>query len=150
VKKYEYDIKDIILAADFILSEIEKLKATSLPSNPKKQVAIICFRAPMGAGKTTLIAALCKQLGVVDTPASPTFSIVNEYATHDNKKIIHMDLYRIKDEEELLQLGIEEVIENSDYCFIEWPQLAKDLLPTNHSVVEINSIDATTRALVIN
>jgi len=80
------------------------------------------FYGEMGAGKTTLIKAICAQLGMKDDLSSPTFSIVNEYVS-GNKKVYHFDLYRIKKPEELVDIGFEEYIESGNYCFIEWPEL---------------------------
>jgi tRNA threonylcarbamoyladenosine biosynthesis protein TsaE len=79
----------------------------------------------MGSGKTTLIKAICRQLGVDESQmSSPTFSIANEYQGIKSK-IYHFDLYRVKSEEELFQIGFEEYIDSGCYCFIEWPELAK-------------------------
>ena len=80
------------------------------------------FYAEMGVGKTTLIKALSLQLGVADIVSSPTFSIVNEYQADENTKIYHFDFYRINNEEEALDIGIEEYFYNNDWCLIEWPE----------------------------
>src|SRR5688500_16303499 len=89
---------------------------------------VILFFAPMGAGKTTLINELCKQLGVTDQPSSPTFSIVNEYQS-SNGSIFHFDFYRLKDEGEAYDLGYEEYFYSGNYCFVEWPEKIMNLLP---------------------
>lgn len=83
---------------------------------------IFLFNAPMGAGKTTLIKALCLTLGSQDDFSSPTYSIINEYSGPGGK-IFHFDLYRLKNAEELLDLGIEEYLSSGNYCFVEWPSL---------------------------
>ncbi|MGK9126999.1 tRNA (adenosine(37)-N6)-threonylcarbamoyltransferase complex ATPase subunit type 1 TsaE [Olivibacter sp. SA151] len=89
---------------------------------------VVLFFAPMGAGKTTLIKELCKQLQVTDQAASPTFSIVNEYhSPHGN--VYHFDFYRLKEEQEALDLGYEEYFFSGNYCFIEWPEKIPNLLP---------------------
>ena len=80
------------------------------------------FIGDMGVGKTTLIKELSLQLGVNDTITSPTFSIINEYNSLKDLKVYHFDLYRIKDENEALDFGIEEYLYSDDYCFIEWPE----------------------------
>lgn len=85
---------------------------------------VFLFDAPMGAGKTTFIKALCEFLEVSDTMSSPTYSIVNEYTTKSNNKVFHFDLYRIKSEVELFELGFEEYVSTNNYVFIEWPELA--------------------------
>lgn len=89
---------------------------------------IFTFDAPMGSGKTTFIKSLCRQLSVIDTMSSPTYSIVNEYYTSLNLKLFHFDLYRLKSPEELFELGFEEYISSGNYVFIEWPELAADYL----------------------
>jgi tRNA threonylcarbamoyladenosine biosynthesis protein TsaE len=89
---------------------------------------VVLFFAPMGAGKTTLIKELCKQLQVTDQAASPTFSIVNEYhSPHGN--VYHFDFYRLKEEQEALDLGYGEYFFSGNYCFIEWPEKIPNLLP---------------------
>ncbi|WP_134089565.1 tRNA (adenosine(37)-N6)-threonylcarbamoyltransferase complex ATPase subunit type 1 TsaE [Olivibacter sp. XZL3] len=89
---------------------------------------VVLFFAPMGAGKTTLIKELCRQLQVVDQVASPTFSIVNEYSSPDGN-VFHFDFYRLKEEQEALDLGYEEYFYSGNYCFIEWPEKIPNLLP---------------------
>lgn len=109
-----------------------------------KQHKIFAFYAEMGAGKTTLIKELCRQLGSADNFSSPTYSIVNEYrisppneSRHPSSalKIYHIDLYRVKNIEEALALGIEDYLNGDAYCFIEWPQLIEPVLP--HETVKI-------------
>ncbi len=100
---------------------------------------IIVFDAPMGAGKTTFIKALCKSLGVIDTMSSPTYSIVNEYRTDSGKKVFHFDLYRLKDSSELLDMGFEEYLSFNNYVFIEWPELAFPFIESYVKVsIELN------------
>jgi len=79
--------------------------------------------------KTTIIKEICKQLGVLDNISSPTFSLVNEYQTNNNEKVFHFDFYRITDEEEALDIGIEEYLDNNNWCLIEWPENIENLLP---------------------
>jgi tRNA threonylcarbamoyladenosine biosynthesis protein TsaE len=99
---------------------------------------VFLVHAQMGAGKTTFIKQLCKQLGSADAFSSPSFSIVNEY--HSPKgKIYHFDLYRIKTSAELYDLGIEEYLDSGAFCFVEWPALMKDLLKAPHIRVNIAS-----------
>ena len=87
------------------------------------------FLGEMGAGKTTLIKAICKQLGVIDEVQSPTFSIVNEYLTDQDKTVYHFDFYRIERIEEVLNIGIEEYFESGNICLIEWPENIESILP---------------------
>jgi tRNA threonylcarbamoyladenosine biosynthesis protein TsaE len=89
----------------------------------------LLFYGQMGVGKTTLIKEICKQLGVLDNISSPTFSLVNEYQTDNNEKVFHFDFYRITDEEEALDMGIEEYLDNNNWCLIEWPENIENLLP---------------------
>ncbi len=96
---------------------------------------ILLFKGEMGSGKTTLIKAICEELGVVDTPSSPTFSLVNQYDSSSGKTIYHFDLHRIESVEELLDLGFEDYLDSGSLCLIEWPELASPLLP--ESVISI-------------
>jgi tRNA threonylcarbamoyladenosine biosynthesis protein TsaE len=89
----------------------------------------LLFFGEMGAGKTTLIKEICKQLDVVDSISSPTFSLVNEYQTSKEVAVFHFDFYRITDEKEAFDMGIEEYLYNNDWCLIEWPQNVENLLP---------------------
>jgi len=97
---------------------------------------IFLFDAPMGAGKTTLIKEICIQLGSGDHFSSPTYSIINEYDYPDGK-IYHFDLYRLKSQEELLDLGIEEHLSFGNYCLFEWPELVESLIGGNYLKIEI-------------
>ena len=90
---------------------------------------ILLFYGEMGTGKTTLIKEIVKQLGVDDIANSPTFSIVNEYLSRKGETIYHFDFYRIEDEEEVYDIGIEEYFYNNAWCFIEWPEKVENLLP---------------------
>lgn len=91
---------------------------------------VFAFDGAMGAGKTTLTAAVCHALGVTDdATASPTFAIHNEYAAGDGSLIHHFDLYRLTDTAEALDAGLEDYLESGDLCFIEWPEVAEPLLP---------------------
>ena len=92
---------------------------------------IFAFEAKMGIGKTTFITALLKVLGVEDPDGSPTYSLVNVYDSEMFGRIFHFDLYRIRDEREALDIGIEEMLYSDGICLIEWPEKIKDLLPDN-------------------
>ncbi len=91
---------------------------------------IFAFHGGMGAGKTTLIHALCLEKGVTDTVGSPTFSIINEYR-YAAGRIFHIDLYRLKDEEEAIRTGVEDVLYSGDLCLVEWPDRAPDIFPAD-------------------
>ncbi|HVW94503.1 MAG TPA: tRNA (adenosine(37)-N6)-threonylcarbamoyltransferase complex ATPase subunit type 1 TsaE [Mucilaginibacter sp.] len=102
-----------------------------------KDTKIFLFYGDMGAGKTTLIKALCEQLGVSSPATSPTFSIVNEYTGTDDT-IFHFDFYRLKTETEALDLGYEEYFYSGAFCFIEWPEKISGLLPDHYVRVSIS------------
>jgi tRNA threonylcarbamoyladenosine biosynthesis protein TsaE len=107
------------------------------------------FDGSMGAGKTTLIREVCKQLGVQDAVQSPTFSIVNEYMTADGCVIYHFDCYRLKNETEALDIGIEDYLYANNRCFIEWPEKIASLLPTNRMTIKIEILSEVERKIVI-
>ena len=100
---------------------------------------VVAFYGPMGAGKTTLIRAICEHLGTEDNVNSPTFSIVNEYRTPDGERIFHFDFYRIERPEEVFDMGYEEYFYSGDRCLIEWPEKIEGLLPddTARVVIEV-------------
>jgi len=100
---------------------------------------ILLFYGEMGVGKTTLIKEIVKQLGVADTVSSPTFSLVNEYLTTQNKKVFHFDFYRIDTEEEALDIGIEEYFYSNNWCLIEWPNKVENLLPLKSVTISITT-----------
>ena len=109
---------------------------------------VIALSGDLGAGKTTFIKAICKQLGVKENVSSPTFSIINQYTTPKNTTIFHLDLYRIKDDEEAVNAGVEECIYSGDLCFIEWPEKAISILPENIMNVFIDTISETKRRVI--
>ena len=101
----------------------------------------LLFYGQMGVGKTTLIKEICKALEVQDSISSPTFSLVNEYQTSINEKVFHFDFYRITDEEEALDMGIEEYFDNNDWCLIEWPENIENLLPLDAVEIHLTMLD---------
>lgn len=109
---------------------------------------VFAFNGPMGAGKTTLIKAICRQLGVTDTVNSPTFAIVNVYATPRGGEIYHFDCYRLKNVSEAIDLGAEDYLYSGNLCFIEWAEQMAQLLPDD--VVNVNiSVDAATQVRTV-
>lgn len=107
---------------------------------------IFLLYGDMGAGKTTLVNSLCKVLGVSDITSSPTFSIVNEYdSTHG--PIYHFDFYRLKSEEEALDMGYEEYFYADTYCFVEWPEKIPNLLPEDSRQVTIRVSSPNSRTI---
>src|SRR5687768_14309217 len=111
--------------------------ATFLAQNPT--VPVVVFEGEMGAGKTTFIKAICRELGVTDAVSSPTFSIVNEYETTGKRRLYHFDFYRINNEQEALDIGTLEYFESGDLCFIEWPSQIPNLLPDHYLLVTITA-----------
>jgi tRNA threonylcarbamoyladenosine biosynthesis protein TsaE len=104
------------------------------------------FYGQMGAGKTTLISSLCRQLGVADNTSSPTFAIVNEYRSAGGT-IFHFDFYRLKNQAEALDIGFEEYLYSGNYCFIEWPEKIPDLLPEHYVKISITVLSDTERLI---
>jgi tRNA threonylcarbamoyladenosine biosynthesis protein TsaE len=102
------------------------------------EARVLAFHGDLGAGKTTLIKAMGQVLGVADAMSSPTFALVNEYRSGAGDPVYHFDLYRLKDAAELDAIGFSEYVDSGNYCFIEWPQLAEELLPpgTLHVTLE--------------
>ena len=100
----------------------------------------------MGSGKTTLIHALCVVKGVTDTVGSPSFSIINEYR-YPEGRIFHLDLYRLKDEEEALRAGVEDVLYSGDLCLVEWPDRAPGIFPPDTVDIRLEVLDPETRVL---
>ncbi|ENI5461419.1 conserved hypothetical protein [Flavobacterium psychrophilum] len=129
---------------EFNLDEIEIVSKKILSKNPEK---VILFNGEMGAGKTTLIKILCKQLGVKSPTSSPTFSLVNEYKSDNNKLIYHFDLYRLKNQNEALDMGIDEYLYSENWCFIEWSEKISDLIPEKHSIITISVLNNNKRLI---
>ena len=109
---------------------------------------VFAFYGGMGAGKTTFIKAVCEQLGVKDAVTSPTFAIVNEYAS-DFGPVYHFDFYRIKNLGEVMDLGFEDYADSDNFCLMEWPELIEDLLPDNTVNVHIAETSNGMRTVTI-
>lgn len=112
----------------------------------------MAFYGEIGAGKTTFIQAICRQLGVHEAVVSPTFALVNEYTYIDNfnkeKILYHLDLYRLKNVQEALDIGIEDRLYDENYCLIEWPELVEDLLPDDVIRIKIEALHNSTRKIL--
>lgn len=133
---------EIIIRDKSLLHESAK-KFLSLTSGKK----IFAFFGSMGAGKTTIIKAICEALGTKDIVTSPTFTIVNEYMTYSGESIYHIDFYRIRKTEEVFDFGIEEYLGSGSYCFMEWPELVEGILPPETVNVRITVDDNEQRIL---
>ena len=108
---------------------------------------VYAFYGKMGAGKTTFIKAVCEQLGVRDVINSPTFAIVNEYMDGKGNPIYHFDFYRIKRQEEVLDIGYEDYVYSGNVCFMEWPELIEDYLPEDVVRVTIEEAEDGSRTV---
>ncbi len=124
---------------DFNLKELNEVVKKVWEQN--SHYKIWTFNAPMGAGKTTFINALCKFLKVEELSNSPTFSIINEHESKAIGTIFHLDLYRLKDEHEVVDVGVEDILNSGYYCFIEWPEKANFILPEEYCNIQIELLD---------
>lgn len=111
---------------------------------------VVTFSAPMGAGKTTLIKALCEAIGTSSIVNSPTFAIVNDYETTNQQSIYHFDMYRLKDIVEAIDMGCEDYFYSGSYCFIEWPDIIEPLLPEKISRISISVDTDGSRKITVN
>jgi tRNA threonylcarbamoyladenosine biosynthesis protein TsaE len=111
---------------------------------------IFAFYGSLGAGKTTIIKAICKALGAIDIISSPTFTLVNEYKTLKGETLYHIDFYRIKKQEEVYYFGIEEYLSGDSYCFMEWPELIEEILPPETVRIRISVDEDEQRTLNIS
>ncbi|MBH2004190.1 MAG: tRNA (adenosine(37)-N6)-threonylcarbamoyltransferase complex ATPase subunit type 1 TsaE [Sphingobacteriia bacterium] len=131
--------------AIFGLAQINAVAAALWKEGKKHPVW--AFHAPMGSGKTTFIHALCRVIGVETAVSSPTFAIINDYLSRDAGLIHHMDWYRLKNEEEAIQAGVEDVLNSGETCLVEWPGQAEGLLPDNTLHIRIEILDEQTRRI---
>lgn len=136
MQEFEYTLSRIDEAAEWLLDTIRKTGAT-----------VIAFEGVMGAGKTTLISALCSLLQVEDIPSSPTFAIVNVYKTKSGDFINHFDFYRLQKIEEAFDIGFEEYIGSGQLCLVEWPDIVSPFLPSNTLFLTISQVKENTRKL---
>ena len=121
---------------NYSLTEISEIAKEIIMNAEHK---ILLFYGNMGVGKTTLIKEIVKKLGVLDRVSSPTFSLVNEYHTVNDEKVFHFDFYRIDDEEEALDMGIEEYFYSNNWCLVEWPNKVENLLPLKSVTISITA-----------
>lgn len=132
---FTYDITEIDKASKIIIELI-------------KQKNKVLFCGPIGSGKTTLIKNVMHNLGYNEHVSSPTFSVINEYAL-DNIVIYHMDLYRIKKEDELYEIGFEEYLKNGNLCLIEWPEIAIKMIDKDFIHIKLKELTKTKRSIEI-
>ena len=136
----------MIYQVKFSLDQIEDVAKSLI--DEIKDVNIILVKGELGAGKTTLIKSILKNLGVKENITSPTFSIVNQYAI-SNRLINHFDLYRIKYLKELDVIGFEEYLESGEVCFIEWPEIAMSKIVDDYKEIFLKFIDDKTREITL-
>jgi tRNA threonylcarbamoyladenosine biosynthesis protein TsaE len=105
------------------------------------------FSGDLGAGKTTLIKAIGKTLGIEKEMSSPTFSIINEYRTQNGEKVYHFDFYRLKEEREAFDIGVEEYLDSGHFCLIEWPEKIPSLVPKEHVTINLVVSDPAHRII---
>lgn len=129
------------------LDELQQVAAQLIPFLTQKPV--VAFYGKMGAGKTTLIKAICKELHVKNTVTSPTFALVNEYTCQSGQLIYHFDFYRINKVEELFDLGYEEYFYSGNMCFVEWPELAENLLLPDTLKIKISVDEKQVRTIEV-
>ena len=132
----------------FSLDNIQEAAVSFLSATANYKV--IALHGDMGAGKTTFVHAVCEAAGVKDNISSPTFSIINEYVALTGDVIYHIDLYRLKNEQEALQAGVEDCLFSGNICFVEWPDKASNIFPDNTLHISISVLDMNTRILKIN
>lgn len=125
------------------LDDLAQISAEILASCQSTKLA---FHGEMGAGKTTLIKHICRQLEVVDVVKSPTFSIVNEYISRSNQMVYHFDFYRIENKHEAMDIGIDTYFYSHSFCFVEWPSMIQELLPKEFVHIHIQ-LDGTKRII---
>jgi tRNA threonylcarbamoyladenosine biosynthesis protein TsaE len=111
---------------------------------------VFALEGDLGAGKTALIKAFCQQLGGDQTVLSPTFALVNEYSDNQDNPIYHFDFYRIKKLEEVMDIGYEEYLYSGYYCFLEWADMIKELLPEEHVYITIVKQEGEDRVITVN
>lgn len=126
-------------------NQLKEIVPRLLDSSASK---LLCFYGPMGAGKTTLIKAAVQELGGAQQGNSPTFGIVNEYSFEDGSLLgYHFDFYRIEDESEALDIGLEEYLAQDTWIFVEWPEKIENLIPEDADRFFIEVIDKQTRRI---
>ena len=135
------------MTIQFSIEEINTVAKKILATPSLKKV--ITFHAQMGAGKTTFIKELVKELGVDDNSSSPTFSLVNEYRTRSGEVVYHFDLFRLNSEEEGYDMGLDEYFYSEEWCFIEWPEKTPNLIPIDHAHISIKVLADGRRELVL-
>jgi len=132
------------MISNYTLEQLPQIAKQIISESADK---VLLFYGEMGVGKTTLIKEIVKQLEVDDVVTSPTFSLVNEYQSRKGDIIYHFDFYRIENEEEALDIGIDDYFYSNSWCLIEWPENVKNLLPLNAVEIHLSINEDETRNL---
>ncbi len=139
---------------------MESINITSISDLPAAAIKIVdmltesrkvFFYGEVGAGKTTLIKEICKQLALPDEITSPSYPIINQYTWSidgEHRSLNHIDLYRLNDIEEALSLGIEDLLADDSYCFIEWPALIEPIIGDNLLKIKILHNEDSSRKIL--
>ena len=135
------------MVKNYTLEELPEIAKEVIKSAKNK---VLLFYGEMGVGKTTLIKEIVKQLGSLDNVSSPTFSLVNEYHTIEGEKVYHFDFYRINNENEALDIGIEEYFYSDCWCLIEWPEKVKNLVPLKSVTITITANNDQSRTIELS
>ena len=133
---------------EFIVEGIEELNVVVNYLTEINDSKVFFLNGNLGAGKTTFIQQVCKSLGVKDQVTSPSFALVNIYDSSGGE-IYHIDLYRLNDIEEAIDLGIEDYLYSNNYCFIEWPEIIENIAPEVYYEININILEESKRKIVI-
>lgn len=133
---------------EFLIDGIEELNEVANYITKIKDSNVFFLKGNLGAGKTTFVQQVCNSLGVKDQATSPSFALVNIYNSSSGE-IYHIDLYRLNDVEEAIDLGIEDYLYSNNYCFIEWPELIESIAPEVYYEININILGDSKRKIVI-
>ena len=134
---------------NYDISNLDKLSSVALELLTLSDNRIFVIEGELGAGKTTLVKHMCNQLKIIDSVSSPTFSIVNEYWLVNGDKCFHFDFYRLNTLKEAIMLGVDSYFNSGFYCFIEWPDIVKSILPSQYHQIRLTSINNTRELLYI-
>lgn len=133
-----YDENSIQLRLNWNVVSVHQLKDVATEIVQKsEEIKIFTFTGDLGAGKTSLIKAICEVLGVKEIVSSPTFSIVNEYRLINDEPVYHFDFYRLNAVKQLHEIGIDEYLFSGSYCLIEWPEILANMLPERHCAISL-------------
>jgi len=132
----------------YSIDGLDQLKTAATEILAALEYPLVLFIGQLGAGKTTLIKYLIDGLGSKDEGSSPSYSLINEYQCN-NKKVFHIDLYRLNSPEEAFQLGIEEYLYSDNYCFVEWPQLILDYIQDPYHIISIEILENNDRKITL-